>query len=162
MLVSFISYLFTWSKDFSLVQENTVGGVFRTDRKASNQLGNLGAATGHLFFYKWYGIASFLFVWWLLILGVNTFFSRRVFPFVSIFFRGILWLVWLSTALGFILYNQPSPGRRLRKGMTDSLEAVTGKIGTAAILVVTALIYLVVFHRIDLQWKKSERRVAGR
>ena len=158
LLVSFISYLFTWSKDFSLVQENTVGGVFRTDRKASNQLGNLGAATGHLFFYKWYGIASFLFVWWLLILGVNTFFSRRVFPLRKHFFRGILWLVWLSTALGFILYNQPFPwGGAFGKGMTDSLEAVTGKIGTAAILVVTALIYLVVFHRIDLQWKKSPK-----
>ena len=66
-------------------------------------------------------------------------------------------MVWLSTALGFILYNQPFPRRHLRKGTIDSLEAVTGKIGTAAILVVTALIYLVVFHRIDLQWKKSPK-----
>ncbi|HPR28991.1 MAG TPA: DNA translocase FtsK, partial [Chitinophagales bacterium] len=82
----------------------------------------------------------------------------RVFPLRKHFFRGILWLVWLSTALGFILYNQPFPwGGAFGKGMTDSLEAVTGKIGTAAILVVTALIYLVVFHRIDLQWKKSPK-----
>lgn len=157
LLVSFISYLFTWSADFSLVQHHTLRSIFNTENPARNHLGNLGAATGHLFFYRWYGLSSFIFVVWVFTTGTNIFFRRSVFPLPVLFIRGILWLIWMSTALGFLLYNQPFPwGGAFGRGLSESLEAVTGKIGTIAILLTTLVLYLVIFHHFNLRFRKKE------
>jgi S-DNA-T family DNA segregation ATPase FtsK/SpoIIIE len=157
LLVSFVSYLFTWSADFSLVQQHTLRSVFDTQNPARNHLGNLGAATAHLFFYRWYGLSSFIFVAWVFAAGTNIFFRRSVFRLPALFIRGTLFLVWMSTTLGFILYNQPFPwGGAFGRGLSESLEAVTGKIGTIAILLTTLVLYLVIFHHINLRFRKKE------
>jgi S-DNA-T family DNA segregation ATPase FtsK/SpoIIIE len=163
LFVSFISYLFTWSNDFDLVQQHTLRSIFNTGSTASNHLGNLGAAIGHIFFYKGYGLASFLFIALLWSLGLNVFFRKNLFPVLKWLLPGIFLLVWSSTSLGFVLYDQPFPwGGSFGKNLSDTLESITGKIGTASILVVTMLMYLIIVHglKIRLPEKKAKEESA--
>lgn len=162
LLVAFTSYLFTWSKDFDLVQQHTLRSIFNSGAASSNHLGNLGAAIGHIFFYKWYGLASFMFVAATFMLGCNIFFGKYLFPLRRMIIPGIFLLVWISTSLGFYLYHAPFPwGGQFGKGISEQLETVTGKIGTGSILVVSMLIYLIVFHRLRLNLPERKPAAEG-
>lgn len=162
LLVAFISYLFTWSSDFDLVQQHTLRSIFQSGASSSNHLGNLGAAIGHIFFYKWYGLASFLFVAAAFMLGCNIFFGKYLFPLRRMVIPGIFLLVWISTSLGFYLYHAPFPwGGQFGKGTSEQLEAITGKIGTASILIVAMLIYLIVFHKLRLNLPERKSSTEG-
>ncbi len=162
LLVAFTSYLFTWSKDFDLVQQHTLRSIFNSGAASSNHLGNLGAAIGHIFFYKWYGLASFMFVAATFMLGCNIFFGKYLFPLRRMIIPGIFLLVWISTSLGFYLYHAPFPwGGQFGKGISEQLETVTRKIGTGSILVVSMLIYLIVFHRLRLNLPERKPAAEG-
>src|SRR5690606_31020243 len=73
-LIAFISYLFTWKEDQSYVSAANGGWhtLFQTREELAlagvdspvvqNWMGKVGALLAHQFIYKWFGIASFLFV----------------------------------------------------------------------------------------------------
>src|ERR1700712_873640 len=60
LFIAFTSYLFTWRED----QDKVFKGISvlkpSQDLKVANLLGNLGAYISHLFFFKGFGIASYL------------------------------------------------------------------------------------------------------
>ncbi|HNA56667.1 MAG TPA: DNA translocase FtsK 4TM domain-containing protein, partial [Chitinophagales bacterium] len=60
--VSFVSYLFTWKADQSLIWDHPWAQVFNSGITVENHLGNLGAVLSHQFFFCWFGVASFFFV----------------------------------------------------------------------------------------------------
>src|SRR5690606_5319574 len=81
MAVSFVSYLFTWKQDQSYIAQTNGGWstLFRSvDEIADeatelpvveNRLGKLGALLANQFIYEWFGVASFLFVFVLFVIG---------------------------------------------------------------------------------------------
>ena len=75
LLISFSSYLFTWSSDMSLVKENGFSLIFNKDLDVDNSLGRFGAVISHLFIYRWFGITSYLFVLNFFLLGVKLVFG---------------------------------------------------------------------------------------
>ncbi|MEZ5013992.1 MAG: DNA translocase FtsK 4TM domain-containing protein, partial [Chitinophagales bacterium] len=150
LLVSFASYLLTWKADQSLIWEHPWRQVFNSSIDIQNHLGNLGAVVSHQFFYRWFGIASFYFVVLFFGAGINIFFHKKVFPMVKLTGQGIPAMLWLSTMLGFLLYNAGFPwGGAFGKGSAFYLESFFGKIGAIALLSVLLVIYLILFTKVE-------------
>lgn len=79
--IAFTSYLFTWQKDQSLVN-NAGWDLLKTNNlKVDNLLGTLGAFISHLFIYKGFGVASYLFCTTFFVFGINLFLGKKFFMF---------------------------------------------------------------------------------
>ena len=61
LLVAFSSFLFTWEADQSKLELSLGDFLWDPEIVAENWLGKFGAAASHVFIYKWFGIASFIF-----------------------------------------------------------------------------------------------------
>jgi len=59
LFISFASYLFTWQEDQAIAQQG-LSALLEDDKPALNWLGRLGAVVAHFFFFKAFGLASFL------------------------------------------------------------------------------------------------------
>ena len=78
LLISFISYFFTWKEDQDKVFNNS-SFLFDEDIQVSNLLGRLGAYVSHFFIYRGFGIASLLFCTFFFVVGINLLVRRKVF-----------------------------------------------------------------------------------
>ena len=58
LLISFISYFFTWREDQDKVFRGASSILFDSEVTVANLLGRLGAYVSHLFIYKGFGVAS--------------------------------------------------------------------------------------------------------
>ncbi|WP_431211154.1 DNA translocase FtsK 4TM domain-containing protein [Puia sp. P3] len=61
LFIAFTSYLFTWKEDQDKVFQGASILLPSSHVKVTNLLGNLGALVSHEFFYKGFGLASYLF-----------------------------------------------------------------------------------------------------
>src|SRR5690606_41669802 len=75
LTISFISFLFTWQADQSLLSDFT-----NREEQAQNLLNKFGAAVSHLFIYKGFGVAALIFSLLLTLNGIFLFFSLPVKP----------------------------------------------------------------------------------
>lgn len=144
LFVAFTSYLFTWQKDQSLVN-NAGWNLLKTNElKVDNLLGTFGAFLSHLFIYKGFGVASFLFCTTFFVLGINLFFGKKVFHV----FRNIKYLVIglpiVSVFAATVFNGNPFPwGGAAGDMMKDWLFSSIGKVGTIAVLLVAILAYVI-------------------
>lgn len=161
LFIAFTSYLFTWQDDQDKVFRYSSDVLFREDVKMENLLGRLGAFTAHLFFFKGVGMASYLFVFLFLILGVNFIVGRRVFR-VGRNLRYILFgVVFLATALSFLLRSSAFPwGGALGNMVSDWLQGFLAPLGTGLLLLFFGLAFLVWRFNFDLRLDRMARRAA--
>lgn len=98
LALSFVSYFYTGEADQSLVESWD-----SSHSVAHNWLGRVGAVLSYYFIYRWFGIASFLFIpiflntGWLLVFRRSLFTgwqSAKIFTF---------FLFWLSTSFGYLV-----------------------------------------------------------
>ena len=109
LFISFTSYLFTWAEDQDKVLQGFSKFLFGSDVQAANLLGRIGAYTSHIFFYKGFGIASFLFCTLFFIIGVNLLFKKKIFSVWRNFRYVVVGLIFFSTALSFVMSGQVFP-----------------------------------------------------
>jgi S-DNA-T family DNA segregation ATPase FtsK/SpoIIIE len=112
--------------------------------KVTNLLGNLGALISHEFFYKGFGLASYLFCSFFFIVGVNLLFARRVFS-ISRNLRYVLaGLLFFSVAFAFVTQGSGFAwGGAVGDMISEWLTRFLGWIGTAALLLVAGLAYFI-------------------
>jgi DNA segregation ATPase FtsK/SpoIIIE, S-DNA-T family len=103
MLVSFTSYLFTGHFDQSVLSALGAENPRDLGLEARNWLGLFGAWVSHLFIYKWFGIASFLFVPILFFGGYKILFSHELLPLSRFYWFSSFSLVWLSLLFGYLV-----------------------------------------------------------
>src|ERR1700753_3056063 len=102
LFIAFTSVLFTWKEDQDKVFHGASILLPSSNVKVNNLLGNLGALISHQFFYKGFGLASYLFCSIFFIIGVNLLSARRVFS-ISRNIRYVLaGLLYFSVAFAFI------------------------------------------------------------
>jgi len=148
LFVSFSSYFFTWQNDQDKVFQFT--DIFKSDAKVSNLMGVLGAYTSHLFIYKGFGLASYLFCTFFFVIGVNLMLGRKYFnPLrnVKYVLVGLLVLsVTFSYFTGDVFFKTPSAfpwGGGVGGLMEDWLVQWIGTAGTGALLALGALSYII-------------------
>jgi len=148
MLVSFISYFFSWKNDQSIA----VGGLAAAE-KPGNVMGFIGAKLAHLFLYKWFGVSSFLLVPVFFLLGVRLLYKRNLVKLNrSIAILGFL-TIWASGTLALIL---PNVGGGILGGtfglkLNNWLGAFAGFMGSLLIYAVSFLAFLVIAYNSSLK-----------
>jgi S-DNA-T family DNA segregation ATPase FtsK/SpoIIIE len=144
LFIAFTSYLFTWKEDQDKVFHGASILWPSANVKVTNLLGNLGALISHEFFYKGFGVASYLFCSFFFIVGVNLLFARRIFS-ISRNLRYVLaGLLFFAVAFAFITRGNVFPwGGAVGDMISDWLVRFLGWLGTAALLLVAGLAYFI-------------------
>jgi len=144
LFIAFTSYLFTWKED----QDKVLHGVSilgpSSGVKVANLLGNLGALISHQFFYKGFGLASYLFCSFFFIVGVNNMVKRKVFSIGRNLRYVLTGLLFFSVSFAFVTRGSGFPwGGAVGDMISDWLTQFLGWLGTAALLLVAGLAYFI-------------------
>lgn len=143
LVISFVSYFFTWRQDFVQVSRG-VSILSDFDTTAQNLLGKTGALVSHLFIYKLFGVAAFLISTFFFVVGANLLWNRKVFSITRNLKYVTLGMLSVSTILAFLLRKAEfSWGGGVGNVISDWLMASLGFIGTAAILLLVIIAYLI-------------------
>lgn len=142
LFIAFVSYFFTWQNDQSEIRK----GLSLMDEKVNvqNLLGVLGAFISHFFIYKGFGIASLLICTFFFIVGVNLLFNKKVWSVGRNVRYVTVGMLILSVCFAFVFRNTEfSYGGEVGKMSVEWLEKWLGTVGTAALLLVVALSYII-------------------
>jgi S-DNA-T family DNA segregation ATPase FtsK/SpoIIIE len=129
LFFSFISFYFTWKDDQSLLSE-----FANRNREAKNLLNKFGASISHIFLYKGFGIASFIFTFLFFVSGLKLFLSLKDTKLLRKWIWGLVFVIWISIALGFFAQNSPILGGIVGFEMNDFLQDYIGKLGVFLLL----------------------------
>jgi DNA segregation ATPase FtsK/SpoIIIE, S-DNA-T family len=157
MLIAFTSYLFSWKADDNIFS-NTISRVLTDNSLTSeNWMGKIGAVVSYLFIKKWFGVASYLFIFWLLIFGLKLFVNILIFPFGKATKYTIFGLIWISVTLSFIIHsdNLSILGGAFGYQANVWLNSILGKIGTGIILFFMISSFLIIEYNIHRRWQKK-------
>lgn len=144
LFIAFTSYIFTWRQDQDKVLRGFSSFLFGDNIKAANLLGRIGAYISHIFFYKGFGLASYLFCTFFFITGANLLFEKKLFSAWRNFRYIVVGLIFFSTALAFIAGgSQFAWGGEIGNITNEWLSGLLGNIGTATLLLVTGFCYFI-------------------
>ena len=143
LFFSFISYYYTWQEDQSMLEE-----FANRNAEAENLLNKFGASVSHFFMYKGFGLASFIFPFLICLTGLYLFLSIDKKGLVSKWIWGLVFVIWISIALGFFAVEQPLLGGMIGYEMNDFLQDYTGKIGVLLLLLFGLTVILVRFFKL--------------
>lgn len=144
LFISFISYFFTWSDDESQIRNQGVSILFDKSVSVKNLLGVLGAATSYFFIKQGFGAASLLICTFFFVVGVNLLFSQKVFSVWRNLRYVIVGVLVVCVSLAFVFGNSGfSYGGGVGQMISDWLVRFLGNIGTAALLFIAFLAYVI-------------------
>ncbi|MFC7525170.1 DNA translocase FtsK 4TM domain-containing protein [Parapedobacter sp. GCM10030251] len=175
-LIAFISYLFTWKEDQSYVSAANGGWntLFKTREEfalagieppvVQNWMGKFGALLAHQFIYKWFGIASFIFVGILFIIGYRLLFKIKILSIWKTLGYATFIIIFLSVALGFI-HGFITDYPHFLEGefgfwSNKLLGAQIGVPGVGGLLIFTLLTVLIVFFNFDFKFGNKSQQPA--
>lgn len=147
LLVAFVSYIFTGSSDYSLLE--TTEDPLNKDLLYKNACGSFGAICAFFFLNDLFGLASFIILPFFIILGLRM---MRIFKFTLVrkFILFAFLMIWVSVFLSAFGYLFPFfEGSFIKLGGNHGnnvVRMVTQTVGTPGLLgllVLTAVIYLI-------------------
>ncbi|MFT5970336.1 MAG: S-DNA-T family DNA segregation ATPase FtsK/SpoIIIE [Flavobacteriales bacterium] len=145
--LSFTSYFKNWQIDQSTLDQPFFQLLSDENYKVKNILGKLGAALGHQFVFRWFGLASFLFVWLFLISGSRIVFNFKKISVVRSLKYSIFYLLWVPTFMAFVATNKIYGGS-IGYLYFDWLAGTIGKIGAGLFLGFSLLAFLTAVYKI--------------
>jgi len=154
LLVSFISYLFTGKAD-----QNLIGSVQLTwenlktlGPEVRNWLGLLGAVSGYLFIYRWFGVAAFTIPILTFLTGYRIIFGKNLLPWGPVIRISLFLVFWLGLLLGYLwLQFEPSGIGFISGGLGFELAMVLNGLvgwGTYLILLLGLVVFSIYFFNI--------------
>lgn len=156
LFISFASYLFTWQEDQAIAQQG-LSALLDDDKPALNWLGRLGAVVAHFFFFKAFGLASFLVCTFFFVVGVNLLFRQRVFSIWRNLKYVTIGVTVLSVSLSYIFRSSDfSFGGGVGELIKVEMEGLFGVVGTGAILFLTAFAYIIWQFNPSFKWLVSK------
>ncbi|MFH2095479.1 MAG: DNA translocase FtsK [Bacteroidota bacterium] len=155
LIIAFVSYLFTWQIDQSKLDITWSKLISNADISVDNWAGKTGALLSHRFIHKWFGVASFSFVFILIIIGLRLF-GLRFLPVGKSLKYTIIIAVWVSFTLGYFFGQKyfflgGAHGYYLSKWFTS----FAGNIGTVLLIIITAFIFVLFSFENSLSWFKN-------
>ncbi len=139
LFVSFSSYLWNWQEDQSVLT-----AFWDRNIQVNNLLGKIGANLGNVFLYKWFGIASFVFVYLLGKGGLIISLKLDSTNFTKNIFKNLILILWLSIAFGFFFDAMPILGGTFGYELNDIFSVYLGNVGVSIVLFFALIIWLVV------------------
>ena len=145
LFTAFTSYLFTWQEDQDKVL-NTGGSLFwGSNVKVTNLLGTLGAFLSHFFIYKGFGVASYFIASFFFVLGINLFFTKKVFSISRNVKYVLIGLVFFSVAFALAFDGHSfawggAVGKMIKNWMVQTIGTF-GSYCTVAIAIFSYIIW---------------------
>ena len=159
-LLSFTSFLFTWKADQSKVEIAFWDYYQDSTLVAENWLGKFGAAISHQFIYKWFGIASFLFVVLSFLIGFRTLFKVSLLPIIKTIKYSIFGMIWLSLFFGFFFDNDLFYlGGAVGYELNLFLSSTLGKIGSGIFVFFLLTIFIISVFDLKAFFKNFKKDV---
>ncbi|MBS1626710.1 MAG: DNA translocase FtsK 4TM domain-containing protein [Bacteroidetes bacterium] len=158
LFIAFTSYLFTWQDDQDKVHQFGIKIFTVDDVKVNNLLGVLGAYIAHLFIYKGFGIASFLFCTFFFVLGVNLMVGKKIFSLARNLRYVLIGLLVISVTGAFAgSASSFSWGGASGELINAWLIKWIGSFGTGAVLYISIFSYII--WRFNPTFKWPERKI---
>ncbi len=159
LFIAFFSYLFTWKEDQSVVSNASFNIIFdAANHKVENWLGIIGAMVSHLFMYRGFGLASFLFVLSSFLIGYRLLFKVSLLKISRTLAYSTFFLVFVSITTAFIISFVQTDWYFLSGAygiqMNYWLNNVIGKAGTAGLIAFSGLSVLVIAYNIEFKAPK--------
>lgn len=154
LLVSFVSYFFTWKADQSIAASSDA------IQNTKNSMGYIGAKIAHFFIYRWFGIASFLFIPILFLLGVQWLYSQKMLRLKRAIAMMTFLVIWLSGTLGFLFpsFLGGILGGQFGAKFASFMLTSLGKIGTALVFFFSFLVFLIIRFNANLRFSSFQKR----
>jgi S-DNA-T family DNA segregation ATPase FtsK/SpoIIIE len=161
LFLAFTSYTQTWKVDFdfsSKVFSNFSLNHFLESQTPENWVGKIGALTAYLFISEWFGIASFLFVLILFVIGMNLLLKIKVFSLAKTLKYSFFGIIWTPVALSVIF-----PGDDILFGvygfeMNKVLQDFLGYYGLILLLGFLFLSFLILSFNVPFRWLKKKEK----
>ena len=164
MFLAFTSYLISsWGHDDFISGISFKRILFDNTISIHNWTGKIGAALAHLFIKKWFGIASYIFVFILSLYGVKLLFNKSLLPIKKSTRYSFLGLFWLSITLGMIFMNSDLSILGGVFGYQSSiwLQSILGKPGEIILLAFVLLSFVIFAFNFEfnkIRFKKGEKK----
>ncbi len=148
VLVSGVSYLFTWKIDQDKILNNPFNALGEGELILANWLGRLGAVVGNGLIYWGFGFTSLVLPILLIGLGLRQMVGATLSTWYSRAGKSILAMVYCSMLLSFIFSSANFPwGGAFGDSTTDWLSKFMGNLGVAlSLLFVLALTFIIQFN----------------
>ncbi len=138
LFFAFISFFIYWREDQSMVTSLTERSL-----GARNWLGKFGAFFAHIFIFKSFGIASFLFVRLFFLTGTYLVLELPMKQLKNSWFWDLFAMLVLSVFFGFLFDYIPELGGVMGYELNAYLQDFIGKIGTLLLIIFGIVIYLI-------------------
>jgi S-DNA-T family DNA segregation ATPase FtsK/SpoIIIE len=154
LLFAFNSYLTTWQQDQDKVLSGAKILMPSYEQPIANALGAAGAYISNIFFRSGFGIASYLFCLFFFVIGINLFSTKKIFSVKRNLRYVIVGLLVISVSASFLMHTPHSNhtegisseffwGGKVGDMINEWLQQVIGYLGTAAVLIVCLLSYII-------------------
>ncbi|MBW6536289.1 MAG: DNA translocase FtsK [Mariniphaga sp.] len=163
LLIAFVSYLFYGAADQSKLDLPWKELVLKSDIQVENKAGKTGAFLSEHIMNRGFGIASFLFIYLLVVTGFKIL-GRNLVKFRRALVFSLLLMLWISVSLGFIFPKTNSasfiyPGGQYGFVLSNWLSSLVGKAGVVILLFISILSILVIrFEKAYVLFKNLFRR----
>jgi DNA segregation ATPase FtsK/SpoIIIE, S-DNA-T family len=156
---AFFSFLFNAEADQSKLQGKWLELIKNPEIEVDNLTGKTGAWIANVFINQWFGIASFFFIY-LLVLYALKLFNLKISKPVLRTIKSLISILWISIAFGFIfsrIYDSWSvyPGGMFGYHIAMWMKSLIGGVGTFFLLLATLFIYIVIVFDKALDWFRT-------
>lgn len=154
LFFAFNSYLTTWQQDQDKVLSGAKILMPSYEQPIANALGAAGAYVSNIFFRSGFGIASYLFCLFFFVVGINLFSKKKIFSVARNLRYVVVGLLVISVSASFLMHTPHSNhaqgisteffwGGKVGDMINEWLQQVIGYLGTAALLIVCLLSYII-------------------
>jgi len=173
LFVSFFSYFFTAVADQSIVQNFFGANLKESGKEVENWMGLTGAVLAHLFIFRWFGIAAFILIPVLFLLGWKLAFKTELVSISRFAQFSAFFILWISIFLGYITTKEESNiwSGGIGFEVSSLLDSLFG-IGTILVLAFVFFIFISTFFdlkeisedfkRMSLQFNHLINQMRGR
>ncbi len=158
LLVAFTSYFFTGMDDQSIVEGGLRDEFQQNAQEVQNWLGLVGANLAHIFIFKWFGIAAFVLVPIIFILGWRLIFKTELFPLMEALKWGGVAIFWTTILLSAMFQTRTGIGfwgGGIGFFMADFLRGLFG-VGAVIIVLFAFAVFLYYFVQMPAEMPSKQ------
>jgi len=159
--IAFTSYLFTWQIDQDRVLRFSWQLLLESDLQMANWLGRLGAIVSNMFFYWGVGIASYIVIYLLIVLGLAWIRRAPLKNYMPKIRYSVIGMAILSVFFAFIFGNAEFPwGGAFGQGVAGWLQNFVGTAGMIILFLFAVFSYIVWIFNPNFN-EMSAREIVG-
>lgn len=155
LTLGFVSYLFTWKEDQSKLDISWYQLVTDAGIRVENWAGKTGALLANQFINQWFGIASFAFIFLLIIICFRLI-RIRLLPLGRTLKFSLIGIIWTSITLGYFFGDSYIIlGGSHGYYISHWLNSFIGKTGTFLFLFISLFAFIVFNFESAFLWIKN-------